>query len=238
MISVCIATYNGEKYLEEQLNSILPQMNSEDELIISDDGSKDATVDIIKRYTTQDQRIKFFKGPGKGVIANFEFAINQSQGDFIFLADQDDVWLPEKVQTILDFFQKHDEINLVISDLVIVNEKLEVIEESYFDYRKVKLGTFQNILKNNYIGAGMAFRGLLKKEILPIPDKIPMHDMWFGLIADSNKTSAMIPQKLVLYRRHDCNTSEINTKASRLQQLKWRKSLIVALIRRKILKVK
>lgn len=92
MISVCIATYNGEKYLEEQLDSILPQLDSRDELIISDDGSKDATLAIIKRYTAQDQRIKFFKGPGKGVIANFEFAINQSQGEFIFLADQDDVW--------------------------------------------------------------------------------------------------------------------------------------------------
>lgn len=103
MISVCIATYNGEKYLKEQLDSIIPQLTAQDELIISDDGSKDTTMEIIKRYAANDSRIKVYKGPGKGVIANFEFAINQTQGEFIFLADQDDVWLPEKVQTNLDF---------------------------------------------------------------------------------------------------------------------------------------
>ncbi|MBM7688905.1 alpha-L-Rha alpha-1,3-L-rhamnosyltransferase [Enterococcus ureilyticus] len=238
MISVCIATYNGEKYLEEQLVSILPQIGPSDELIISDDGSVDETLNIIKNYQEQDQRIKFFKGPGKGVIANFEFAIKQSQGEFVFLADQDDVWLPEKVQIIIAFFQKHPKIDLVISDLVIVNESLDVIEASYFDYRNVKLGFIHNIVKNKYIGAGMAFRGTLKKEILPIPNNVPMHDMWIGLIAASKNKSAMIPQKLTLYRRHASNASEIDTGASRYQQLKWRMALIIALIGRKILKVK
>ncbi|MBO0473543.1 hypothetical protein IGL98_002656 [Enterococcus sp. DIV0840] len=232
MISVCIATYNGEKYLEEQLDSILPQLDSRDELIISDDGSKDATLAIIKRYTAQDQRIKFFKGPGKGVIANFEFAINQSQGEFIFLADQDDVWLPEKVQTTLDFFAAHPKIDLVISDLVIVNEHLEVIEPSYFEYRKVRLGFLHNIVKNKYIGAGMAFRSRLKTRILPIPAKVPMHDMWIGLIAAYRNKSALIPQKLTLYRRHSNNASEINTKASFFQQLKWRCAISYVLFKR------
>lgn len=238
MISVCIATYNGEKFIEEQLDSILPQLAVSDELIISDDGSKDTTLAIIKRYAEQDRRIRFFQGPGKGVIANFEFAINQSQGDFIFLADQDDVWLPEKVQTTLKFFQNHPEKYLVISDLVIVDEHLKEIEPSYFEYRNVKLGLFHNIVKNKYIGAGMAFRSVLKNDILPIPAQIPMHDMWFGLIAETKNRSGLIPQKLTLYRRHASNASEIDTKASRFQQLKWRIALIRALIRRKILKVK
>ncbi|EOH92728.1 hypothetical protein UAW_02767 [Enterococcus haemoperoxidus ATCC BAA-382] len=232
MISVCIATYNGEKYLEEQLDSILPQMDSCDELIISDDGSKDTTLDIIKRYIAQDHRIKFFRGPGKGVIANFEFAINQSQGEFIFLADQDDVWLPEKVQTTLDFFAAQPKIDLVISDLVIVNEHLEVIEPSYFEYRKVRLGFLHNIVKNKYIGAGMAFRSRLKTRILPIPAKVPMHDMWIGLIAAYRNKSALIPQKLTLYRRHSNNASEINTKASFFQQLKWRCAISYVLFKR------
>lgn len=238
MISICIATYNGEKYLEEQLASILPQMASSDELIISDDGSTDKTLTIIDRFVAQDQRIKFFKGPGKGVIANFEFAINQSQGEFVFLADQDDVWLPEKVQTTLRFFDAHPKIDLVISDLVIVDEHLDVIEPSYFEYRKVKLGFLHNIVKNKYIGAGMVFRGSLKKRILPIPSKVPMHDMWIGLIADAKNTSALIPQKLTLYRRHGDNASEIDSKASFFQQLKWRIFLIMALISRKTVKVK
>lgn len=232
MISVCIATYNGETYLEEQLESILPQLDSHDELIISDDGSKDGTLRIIDRYTAKDQRIKKFKGPGKGVIANFEFAINQSQGEFIFLADQDDVWLPEKVQTTLEFFHSHPKIDLVISDLVIVDEQLGVIEPSYFEYRNVTIGFLHNIVKNKYIGAGMAFRGRLKTRILPIPAKVPMHDMWIGLIAAYRNKSALIPQKLTLYRRHHNNASEIDTKASFFQQLKWRCAISYALFKR------
>ncbi|MBO0467767.1 glycosyltransferase family 2 protein [Enterococcus plantarum] len=232
MISVCIATYNGEKYLEEQLDSILPQLASQDELIISDDGSKDATLAIIKRYRAQDSRVKFFNGPGKGVIANFEFAINQSQGEFIFLADQDDVWQPEKVQITLEFFHTHPKIELVISDLVIVNEQLDVIEPSYFEYRNVKLGFLHNIVKNKYIGAGMAFRSELKTRILPIPAKVPMHDMWIGLIAAYGNKSALIAQPLTLYRRHSDNASEINTKASFYQQLKWRCAISYVLFRR------
>lgn len=232
MISVCLATYNGEKYLEEQLASILPQLGSDDELIISDDGSTDRTLAIIDGYADQDQRIKFFTGPGRGVIANFEFAVNQSQGEYIFLADQDDVWLPEKVQTTLAYFQTHRQIELVISDLVIVNEQLEVIEPSYFAYRHVKLGFFHNIVKNKYIGAGMAFRSSLKTRILPIPSKVPMHDMWIGLIAAYRNKSALITQPLTLYRRHSDNASEINTKASFFQQLKWRCAISYVLFKR------
>lgn len=237
MISVCIATYNGEKYLEEQLNSILSQLRVGDELVLSDDGSTDETVQIINKYMEQDSRIKFFRGPGKGVIANFEFVITKSLGDFIFLADQDDVWLPEKVQTTLDYFNDYPEIELVISDLVIVNEQLDVIEPSYFEYRNVKLGFCQNIVKNKYIGAGMAFRKELKTKILPIPAKVPMHDMWIGLIAAYKKKSALISQPLTLYRRHDHNASEIQTKASFSQQLKWRLALSYVLFKRLFLKL-
>ncbi|MGX7244033.1 glycosyltransferase family 2 protein [Enterococcus quebecensis] len=236
MISVCIATYNGETYLREQLDSILLQLGAEDELIISDDGSGDGTIDIINSYAVEDSRIRFFNGPGKGVIANFEFAIAQSQGEFIFLADQDDVWLSEKVQTTLNFFENHPKIDLVISDLVIVDEHLEPIEASYFDYRKVKLGFLHNIVKNKYIGAGMAFRSNLKAKILPIPADVPMHDMWIGLIAAYKNKSGLIPQQLTLYRRHDNNASEIKTKASFIQQLKWRYVLIKALVKRGVLK--
>ncbi|MEI5994919.1 glycosyltransferase family 2 protein [Candidatus Enterococcus mansonii] len=232
MISVCIATYNGEKYLKEQLDSILHQLDTADELIVSDDGSMDTTIAIIESYAEKDQRIKLFKGPGKGVIANFEYAIMQSQGEFVFLADQDDVWLPEKVRTMLDFFYEHPDIDLVVSDLVIVDEQLEVIEPSYFDYRNVKLGFLHNIMKNKYIGAGMAFRGSLKAKILPIPARVPMHDMWIGLIAAYKKKSALVPKKLTLYRRHNNNASEIDTKASFFQQLKWRCAISYELFKR------
>ena len=96
MISVCIATYNGEKYLAEQLDSILLQVSEEDELIISDDGSTDHTLEILRTYAANYPQIQLLQGPGQGVIANFAFALTHTKGEVIFLADQDDVWLPNK----------------------------------------------------------------------------------------------------------------------------------------------
>lgn len=232
MISVCIATYNGVRYLEEELKSILPQLNEEDEMIISDDGSTDGTVELIQQYIEQDARIKLFKGPGAGLIKNFEHAIQQSSGEIIFLADQDDIWMPKKVQKTVDFFNSHPEINLTVSDLMIVNEKLELIQPSYFLYKNVRLGFYKNIFRNSFIGAGMSFRNKMKAIFLPIPEKVPMHDMWFGLMAEKNKSAALIPEPLTLYRRHSENASELNTKTTKWQQLKWRWNLMLSILQK------
>lgn len=232
MISVCMATYEGEKYIEEQINSILPQLSIEDELIISDDGSRDQTLSIIQNYMNEDARIRLLAGPNKGVVANFEHAIEHSRGDIIFLADQDDVWLPSKVQRIKEFFDQNLMIDLVVSDLMIVDEQLEILEHSYFTYRNVQVGFIHNIIKNKYIGAGMAFRKSFKERALPIPKQVPMHDMWLGILAAKQKKSALLKEPLTLYRRHGDNVSAINTQASVSQQLKWRIALIYALAKK------
>lgn len=234
MISVCIATYNGEMYLREQLDSILVQLEPVDEVIVSDDGSTDQTRAIIQSYAEKDSRVCYIKGPGKGLIANFEHAMSTSSGELIFLADQDDVWLPHKVQVMKDYFQQHPEIDVVVSDLVIVDDRLTLMHPSYFDYRQVQTGLLHNIIKNKYIGAGMAFRSSMKPKILPIPAKIPMHDMWIGVLADVHHKTGLIPEQLTLYRRHDQNASQIKSNAGFFQQLIWRYTLITALIRREL----
>src|SRR5690349_4097162 len=99
MVSVCMAVKNGEAYVEEQVDSILCQLHPRDELIVSDDHSSDATLNIIRRF--KDPRIKLFSSSRQGLIYNFEQALSRSSGDFIFLADQDDVWHPEKLSTML-----------------------------------------------------------------------------------------------------------------------------------------
>lgn len=235
MISVCIATYNGERYLKEQIDSILKQLGSKDEIIISDDGSTDQTISIIEGYQKNNVKIKLVEGPRQGVIANFNNAISLSKGKIIFLADQDDVWLPDKVEKIRFFFDEHPSIDLVISDLSIVNEKLEVLEPSYFRFKKVKKGLFSNIIKNNFIGAGMAFRSDLKTVALPIPSNVPMHDMWLGLIASSNSRSGFLEENLTLYRRHENNVSEIKTKANLFTMFKWRVLICWYLFKRLVL---
>lgn len=236
MISVCIAAYNGEKYLAQQLDSILVQLDEQDEVILSDDGSDDGTLTIIKDYAEKDARIRLIDGPRSGVIANFEQAIKEAQGDYIFLADQDDVWFPEKVAETLTFFEKSPKIDMVVSDLVIVDEGLKMIRPSYFEYRKIKSGFWSNILRNSYIGAGMCFRGQMKKQILPIPRRVPMHDMWIGLLAEHTKSSAFLWEPLTYYRRHDGNVSEIATTTSFIQQIKWRTVLLYLLFKRIVFK--
>ena len=231
MRSVCIATFNGEIYIREQLDSILTQLSSEDEVIISDDGSVDGTWSILNEYATKDERIKLFEGPKKGLIANFGFAISQAQGELIFLADQDDVWLESKIEKITCYFEKNQNHLVVVSDLVIVDSELKEIHASYFAFRKSKEGWLTNLIRSNYIGAGMAFRSSLKEKILPIPKDVPMHDMWIGLLAGNHV--GFIKEPLTLYRRHDFNASQIETQSKWKQKISWRVHLLKALIQRK-----
>ena len=106
MISVCIATYNGERFIREQIDSILRQLSSDDEIILSDDGSTDDTISIIN--SIDDKRIKIIEGPRKhSPTPNFECAMKESKGDYIFLAVQDDVWKPNKVEVCIKWLQNY-----------------------------------------------------------------------------------------------------------------------------------
>ena len=105
MISVCMATYNGEKYIRQQICSIISQIGEGDEVIISDDGSTDSTLDTIRSMA--DSRIRIVKGPcRRSPTLNFENALSHAQGDYIFLADQDDVWLPGKVSACVQWLNR------------------------------------------------------------------------------------------------------------------------------------
>lgn len=108
---------------------------------------------------------------GQGVIANFAFALTHTKGEVIFLADQDDVWLPNKVTTVTEYFEAHPDIQVVISDLKIVDADLQVTNPSYFKFRKVKPGFWRNAIKSGYIGAGMAFRQEMKMSFYPFRQK-------------------------------------------------------------------
>ena len=177
---------------------------------------------------------KFLKDQKNGLIANFGHAIEQTKGDIIFLADQDDVWLEGKVDKIVTYFETHPEQLVVVSDLVIVDSELNERHSSYFEYRQSKEGWLNNLIRSHYIGAGMAFRSSLKKDILPIPIDVPMHDMWIGLLG--GKHVGFIRQPLTLYRRHDFNVSEINTHSKIRQKISWRLHLLKALAKRKWLR--
>lgn len=228
MISVCIATYNGEKYITEQLTSILQQIGPNDEVIISDDSSTDKTIDKVKEI--KDTRIKIFTNTnGKGVIKNFENAIKHSKGEYIFLADQDDVWNKNKILKSLPLLEKYD---LVISDNSVVDEKLNFIKKSFFNH-KFTSSIIKNIYKNNYIGCCMAFKRKLISYIIPFPSFF-MHDIWIGIIAKYYGSVYFIDEALILYRRHNNNvsTSSEKSKNSIIKKITYRLCIIFCFIKR------
>ncbi|PLR90781.1 glycosyltransferase family 2 protein [Bacillus sp. T33-2] len=221
-VSVAMATYNGEKYLKPQIDSILSQLSSDDELIISDDHSSDQTLSIIEEYKKVDPRVKLFINEESGVTSNFENAIKHTQNDIIFLSDQDDVWKPEKVETVKSYYKQNPEIQMIMSDITVVDNELNTTIDSFYEFRGSRKGVIKNIIKNSYIGCAMSFRKELKAKILPIPRKVPMHDMWIGLVADMNDAALLIPEKLIFYRRHGQTVTTVENTSSLKQKFLWR----------------
>lgn len=209
MISVCIATYNGGKYIKEQLDSILPQLGTEDEIVVSDDSSTDNTLDILFSYA--DSRIKVYSNQHfHSPVFNFEYTLIHAKGDYIFLSDQDDIWESNKVQVMLDVL-KH--ATLVVSDCTVVDKSLELIRETFFQNRVRKKGVISNLIRNNYLGCCMAFRREVLCKALPFPKSIAMHDIWLGLCASAFYSVEFIPDKLIKYRRHGNNASPTGEKS-------------------------
>jgi len=208
-VSVAMATYNGSKYLKEQIDSILDQTHQIDELIISDDESNDDTLKIIKKYESNDKRVHLINGPKKGIKQNFANAIKNTTGDIIFLSDQDDVWMNNKVEKVLKEFEDNDCI-LVIHNADIVDENLNATTNDIFSWRRSGAGIMKNIFKNTYVGCCIAFKSELKEHILPIPDDIEMHDQWIGVLGNKYGNNIFLNDKLIKYRRHTNNSSSLH----------------------------
>lgn len=229
MISVCIPTFNGSAFIGAQIESILisPLVT---ELLISDDGSTDDTVRIIQSFT--DPRVHLVQGPKAGLIRNYESLLVGARGEFIFLADQDDVWLPEKVEVMLRHLQDAD---LVVCDCAVTDPSLNVVNASFFALRRSGPGLLRNLVRNSYLGCCIAIRRELLQHALPFPPRVPMHDWWLGLVAEQFGRVAFVPRRLMLYRRHAANASTTAepSRAGWGVRLRWRASLIGALLARR-----
>lgn len=200
-----MATYNGEEYIYAQLESILKQLSENDEIVISDDSSTDNTIDIIKNF--KDKRIQLYEhNHFYSPIFNFENALRKASGDIIFLSDQDDIWLDNKIAVMAKLLLSYD---VVVSDCLLVDGNGDVINESFFNLRNSKSGIIHNLIKNSYIGCCMAFNRKILEKSLPFPRKIEMHDMWIGMIGQVFGKAFFCEEKLVKYRRHDGSISKI-----------------------------
>ncbi len=228
MISVALAAYQGEEYIEAQLRSILPQLSHDDEIIVSDDKPGGATEQIVRRVMADDPRVFYVEGKGQGVVANFVNAIRHCRGDRIFLCDQDDVWLPDKVRRVTDAFE--DGATLVLHNAYVTDRDLNITDYSFFALRGSRPGFLRNVIKNSYMGCCMAFDRSLLKKIMPMPKHLPMHDQWIGLMGEVYGKVAFLDAPLIYYRRTGANVTggETTTK----QKLQWRRYLIRRLIGR------
>jgi len=199
MVSVCVATYNGEIFIEEQLQSILGQIGKNDEVIVSDDGSTDETIKVIEDIN--DKRIKLIHNDKeRGFSGNFANALAHAEGEYIFLSDQDDVWLPEKYNIVLSLLEKHD---LVVTNSSVTDENLNITEPSFFRYYNSGKGIVKNIICNTYYGSCMAFRKDILKKAQPFPKSKEIgYDVWLGLVAEVTGKVFFLDRPLLLYRRH------------------------------------
>lgn len=233
-ISVAVAAYNGERFIREQMDSILRNLLACDEVVVSDDGSSDATLDILKEYQNREVAVTVIKGPGKGIKQNIGNALRHCGGQYIFLADQDDVWVDGKVEKVMEYLGR-DGCMLVCHDAKVMDASLSTVnEESFFAFRGSKPGFLRNLLKNRYMGCCMAFDRSLLDAVLPIPDNIEMHDQWIGMINDlRGGKSRFIGDRLLLYRRHDANVSDFSH-GTAFQMAARRCRLLRALFRRRV----
>ena len=206
-VSVCMATYNGARYLRPQLDSILAQLEADDELLVQDDGSSDDTVDIIGSYG--DPRIDVVANSSNlGVIATFERCLSRARNPIVFLSDQDDEWLPGKVDTMVAPFDD-PAVTGVVTDAVIVDADDALTGESFFALMRSGPGVVHNYVKNSYLGCCMAVRREVLAVALPVPRSVRTHDGWIGITADMMGEVVFLPTPYVRYRRHGGNLSQM-----------------------------
>jgi len=212
-VDILLATYNGEKYLKEQLDSILNQTYTGFRLLISDDMSTDSTRAILKEYANKDNRIKIYlQKKNLGVIENFEFLLGKVRSEFFMFSDQDDIWDFDKVKLSFDKIRETNS-NLVYTNLEVVDKDLKVMYESYwelkgFENKIKKYNNFDSLYLNNYVtGSTIISRKELIEKILPLPKstKYILHDYWVALMVSQYGNISYIKEPLIKYRQHKDN---------------------------------
>ena len=212
-ISVALCTYNGERFIAQQIESILAQSMPVDEIVLGDDASSDNTVQIVEERvagTNIDLMVRRHN-PGLGVRSNFADAISATTGDVIILCDQDDVWHQDKVEKLVETL---DDKELVHSDARLVDAEgnpkgsalLEELNVSAWEKRNLVDGdALAVLLKRNLVtGATAAVKGEFARSIMPVPDGW-IHDEWLGFIAAFDCQLVLLPEALTDYRQHENN---------------------------------
>lgn len=227
-VSVAMATYDGLRWIDPQVGSILATLGPDDELVVVDDGSTDGTWDWLRAHP--DPRLRPHRNPSNlGVRASFGRALSLARGEIVFLADQDDVWEPGKRDAVLAAFAADPGVAVVVSDARLIDGEGRVVAESYMAGRGGFDGSLPGtFVRSRFLGCAMAVRRRVLERALPIPPRVPMHDMWLGAIGAAIGRVAYVDAPLIRYRRHGGNASPSRS-PSPLRALRWRADLAIAL---------
>ena len=234
-IDILLATYNGEKFVKEQIESILNQTYENFNLIISDDASTDNTLNILEEYEKKDTRIKIFKKEkNKGLIDNFEFLLKNVTSDYFMFSDQDDIWKKDKIEKSINKL-KEESSGLVYTDLEIVDEKLNVIYPSYWKYKQIykkiiKYNNFEALYLNNFVtGCTILAKSKYINDILPLPrnSKFVLHDYWTALIISAKDKISYVEEPTIQYRQHKNNRVGSSRKSDQLENFEDLRNLFI-----------
>lgn len=221
MISVCIAIHNGEKYITEQLDSILCQLDVDDEIIISDDGSTDKSLDLVEKFGDSRIRVIHYKQQqcvlkrkhAKGFYcasANFENALKEARGEIIILSDQDDIWNENKVEILKTAMRNYD---IVQSNYAVIDGDGHIKCDCYLAKSPVYTSFIKNVLTHPFMGCCMAFSKEVLQYSLPFPKLVINHDCWIGCLAVRRFRYGFIETPLIKYRRTGNNLSQSTQKS-------------------------
>lgn len=237
MVSVCIATYNGERFIKKQLESILNQLSENDEIIISDDGSTDNTIEIINSFN--DNRIHLYFHSKESVensiynsfiyaTRNFANALSKANGEYIFLADQDDIWMENKLKKGLEFLSEYD---CVVHNYQKIDEQDKVFQKKAFIKNPLHKSLLMNTIDNHFRGCCMSFRAEFLNDILPIPTNVIGHDYWIGALI-CKKGNVYYDLEPRLQSRWYPGSVSAKRKTSLLYKIKFRLNLYIELRKR------
>ncbi len=235
-ISVVVCSFQGERFIRSQLDSLRTQTRRADEIIVNDDGSSDATCDIVQTMAATTSEISFAKNDqNKGVRLNFQAGIRRSLGDIIFLCDQDDIWEAEKLEKVAQLFEAYPDFGYVFTDAIRVDEADRSLTHRLWESLALPFGPkeqqqfretggFEPLLRGYFVtGCTLAFRAEFKDLILPIPETW-MHDAWIALCISAVSKGYPFAEPLVRYRQH--TTQQIGErKRSWLEQYRVAKKM-------------
>lgn len=206
--SVAMAVYNGERFIREQIDSVLERMGPNDELVISYDKSTDRTKAIIDDYARADSRVRVVENPGRGGVQNnFTNAVMNCRGEYIFLADQDDVWIGDKINVVVSKFEQTG-ADLVVHDGYMVDGELNILPGTIFDRYGRYDNPIRNIIKCNYWGCCMAFASHVRDYVCPFPTEGKVgHDLWLGVLVGFCGKIVRVNECLMMHRLHGNNVS-------------------------------